>query len=154
MYCKGPVSRHGLLTRATSEYMRHGVELAEFPNSGFGQRNRLTGDSAHDQISLRLLRQANGDQGAAVDDVVLVEVRACVKDSKIQVTTDTALIGDNRALDSMGLVELCLRLEDRATELGFEFDWTSEAAMSRSRGMFRSVGALQEEFTRQQIEQT
>ena len=32
---------------------------------------------------------------------------------------------------------------------GFEFDWTSEAAMSKSRSMFRSVAALAEEFSNQ-----
>ena len=44
------------------------------------------------------------------------------------------------------LVELCLLLEDKAAEYGFEFDWTSDAAMSKSRGMFRTAGALAAEF--------
>lgn len=52
-------------------------------------------------------------------------------------------------LDSMKLVEVCLALEDLADEHGFEFDWTSDAAMSKSRGMFRSVSALSEEFASQ-----
>ena len=49
----------------------------------------------------------------------------------------------------MKLVELCLELEDKATNLGFEFDWTSDAAMSRSRGMFRTAGSLAAEFINQ-----
>ena len=49
----------------------------------------------------------------------------------------------------MKLVEVCLALEDLADEHGFEFDWTSEAAMSKSRSMFRSVVALAEEFASQ-----
>ena len=49
----------------------------------------------------------------------------------------------------MKLVEVCLALEDLADEHGFEFDWTSEAAMSKSRSMFRSVTALTEEFANQ-----
>ena len=36
-----------------------------------------------------------------------------------------------------------------ADENGFEFDWTSEATMSKSRSMFRSVAALAEEFASQ-----
>jgi len=68
---------------------------------------------------------------------------------EISVDSTTTLIGGESALDSMKLVELCLTLEDHATELGFEFDWTSEAAMSRSRSMFRSVQSLAEEFTQQ-----
>jgi hypothetical protein len=46
----------------------------------------------------------------------------------------------------MKLVELCLELEDKAGDLDFEFDWTSEAAMSRSRSLFRTVASLAEEF--------
>ena len=49
----------------------------------------------------------------------------------------------------MKLVELCLELEDKASEMGFEFDWTSEKAMSRAGSMFRTVGTLAEEFTKQ-----
>ncbi|WP_372016032.1 hypothetical protein [Pseudoxanthomonas sp. 10H] len=67
-----------------------------------------------------------------------------------EVTADTALIGDGRILDSIKLVELCVELEDLAGENGFVFDWTSETAMSRSRSMFRSAGALAAEFSSQQ----
>jgi acyl carrier protein len=65
------------------------------------------------------------------------------------VTDETPLIGDASVLDSMRLVELCLSLEDLAGDQGFEFDWTSEAAMSRSRSIFRTAGALADEFIRQ-----
>ncbi len=59
------------------------------------------------------------------------------------------LIGNDPILDSMKLVEVCLALEDLAEGHGFEFDWTSEIAMSKSRSMFRSVAALAEEFANQ-----
>ena len=59
------------------------------------------------------------------------------------------LIGGDALLDSMKLVEVCLLLEDLADEHGFEFDWTSEVALSKSRSMFRSVAALAEEFAGQ-----
>ena len=49
----------------------------------------------------------------------------------------------------MKLVELCLSLEDIAEDLGFEFDWTSEKAMSNSRSMFKDAGSLAKEFLRQ-----
>lgn len=62
---------------------------------------------------------------------------------------DMPLIGTEALLDSMKLVELCLALEDTADTCGFEFDWTSTEAMSKSRSMFRSVSALAEEFARQ-----
>jgi acyl carrier protein len=72
-----------------------------------------------------------------------------IDDKTLPVSDETALIGDGSVLDSMKLVELCLVLEDMATELGFEFDWTSDTAMSRSRSMFRTAGTLANEFIAQ-----
>ncbi len=71
-------------------------------------------------------------------------------DNKLQtVTEDMSLIGGDSLMDSMQLVELCLVLEDKASEMGFDFDWTSESAMSRSRSMFRTAGTLATEFISQ-----
>jgi acyl carrier protein len=70
-------------------------------------------------------------------------------EGKAEISEDMQLIGEEPLLDSMKLVEVCLALEDLADEHGFEFDWTSDAAMSKSRGMFRTVSALCEEFARQ-----
>jgi len=72
-----------------------------------------------------------------------------IEDKTIQVNDDTPLISDGSVLDSMKLVELCLTLEDFAEEKGFEFDWTSDQAMSRSRSMFRTAGSLASEFINQ-----
>jgi acyl carrier protein len=72
-----------------------------------------------------------------------------LEDKSLAVTDDMPLIGSQSVLDSMNLVELCLALEDKATEMGFEFDWTSDAAMSRSRSMFRTAGSLASEFISQ-----
>ena len=66
-----------------------------------------------------------------------------------EITEDMQLIGGDSLLDSMKLVEVCLALEDLAEEHGFEFDWTSDTAMSKSRSMFRSVASLAEEFSNQ-----
>jgi acyl carrier protein len=67
----------------------------------------------------------------------------------IKIKDDMHLVGSESLLDSMKLVELCVLLEDLADENGFEFNWTSETAMSKSRGMFRSVATLTAEFARQ-----
>ena len=73
-----------------------------------------------------------------------------LQEDKLQIVNDdTPLIGGESFLDSMKLVELCLELEDKATDLGFEFDWTSDTAMSRSRSMFRTAGSLAAEFINQ-----
>ena len=71
------------------------------------------------------------------------------KTETFEISEDIKLIGEESLLDSMNLVEVCLLLEDLAEEHGFEFDWTCEAAMSRSRSMFRSVSTLAEEFANQ-----
>lgn len=72
-----------------------------------------------------------------------------ITDGEVDAAEEMNLIGREAGLDSMKLVELCLALEDKAVDLGFEFDWTSEAAMSRSRSLFRSVTSLAEEFLAQ-----
>ena len=80
---------------------------------------------------------------------IVKEILTEVLDSKIEIKDEMQLIGGEALLDSMKLVEVCLSLEDAADENGFEFDWTSDSAMSKSRSMFRTVEALAEEFLNQ-----
>lgn len=61
----------------------------------------------------------------------------------------TILLGDGSILDSMKLVQLCVELEDLANEYGFDFDWTSQNAMSRSTSIFNTVGTLTNELLSQ-----
>lgn len=72
-----------------------------------------------------------------------------VKDGQGGLSLDSPLMSGNNPVDSVTLVEICVRLEDLATELGFDFDWMSENAMSRSRSVFHTVGTLFDEFSRQ-----
>lgn len=83
-----------------------------------------------------------------IDIITKVLEEAEIKD-EIVVTEEMHLIGGESLLDSMNLVGVCLALEDLADDHGFEFDWTSEVAMSKTRSMFRSVGSLSEEFASQ-----
>ncbi len=80
---------------------------------------------------------------------IFLRISQVLEDKSLTVTDDMSLIGGESVLNSMRLVELCLSLEDKAAEIGFEFDWTSEAAMSRSRSMFRTAGSLAAEFIAQ-----
>jgi acyl carrier protein len=84
-----------------------------------------------------------------VTGLVIKEVSRSLRDESIAVTAETKLMGDSGVIDSIVLIELCVGLEDRASELGFEFDWTSDSAMSRSRSMFSSVESLALEFFNQ-----
>ena len=80
---------------------------------------------------------------------IVIKAISDVLKGKTKISEDMQLIGGESLLDSMNLVEVCLLLEDLADEHGFEFDWTSENAMSRSLSMFRSVSALAKEFSNQ-----
>lgn len=80
---------------------------------------------------------------------IVIKVISEILEDDAEIAEDMQLIGGESLLDSMKLVEVCLELEDLADEFGFEFDWTSEAAMSKSRSMFRSVTTLAEEFSNQ-----
>jgi hypothetical protein len=83
---------------------------------------------------------------------IIMDLIVEIFEGKVEVAKDMPLVGGESQLDSMNLVEICVVLEDLADDSGFEFDWTSDNAMSKSRGMFRSISALSEEFIRQSEE--
>jgi acyl carrier protein len=85
----------------------------------------------------------------SIKSEVFNQISRLLEDKSLTVTDEMPLIGGESVLDSMKLVQLCLALEDHADEIGFEFDWTSDAAMSRSRSMFRTAGSLYTEFISQ-----
>jgi acyl carrier protein len=84
-----------------------------------------------------------------ITGIIYQTIYGLLEDQSITIKDDLPLIGSDSVLDSMKLVELCLALEDQAANIGFEFDWTSDTAMSRSRSMFRTAGALVAEFISQ-----
>ena len=94
---------------------------------------------------MKLEKKVNIEQAKKI----VVQAISNILKKKTEISEDMQLIGGESLLDSMNLVEVCLLLEDLADEHGFEFDWTSENAMSKSRSMFRSVAALAEEFSNQ-----
>ena len=84
----------------------------------------------------------NEDKNPYISDILVVVEKISGK----SVTPETRLIGTKANIDSMQLVEICLALEDLSDEVGFEFDWSSENAMSQSSSMFRDVESLANEF--------
>jgi acyl carrier protein len=90
---------------------------------------------------------------ATAKSQVFAAISQLLDDKSLSISEDTPLIGDGSVLDSMKLVELCLSLEDIAAERGRDFDWRSEAAMSKSRSMFRTAGSLASEFINQTEQQ-
>jgi acyl carrier protein len=88
-----------------------------------------------------------------VEERVYKEIQNVSEDKKSIITKKTPLIGgeseSESIIDSVDLVDMCLSLEDFAVELGFEFDWTSEKAMSATNSIFKDAGSLSKEFIRQ-----
>ena len=84
-----------------------------------------------------------------LEKLAMDTIRDAVSEKDVTITMDTPLIGDGSVLDSMKLVAVCLALEDIAEDHNFDFDWTSEAAMSKSRSIFRTAGALIAYFCQQ-----
>lgn len=77
------------------------------------------------------------------------QIKELVEDKNLNLSDETPLIGDGSPLDSMNIVNLCLRLEDIAEAKGFTFDWSGET-MSKSKSMFKSISDLADEFSKQQ----
>lgn len=64
------------------------------------------------------------------------------------ITADTVLIGQNRVVDSADLVVLLLAVEEFAQDrLSFDWNWTSDSAMSEARSVLRNVGSLARHLT-------
>ena len=66
-----------------------------------------------------------------------------------EIEPETPLIGENSLLDSFSLVQLLIAIEEQAEEEGFEFDWTSEKAMSLQRSIYKTPSTLLNEYNSQ-----
>ena len=63
--------------------------------------------------------------------------------SRMVLSEDTRLFGRDSVLDSTGLVNLVIDLEQRLSDtFGKEISLTDDRAMSQTRSPFRSVGSL------------
>jgi acyl carrier protein len=70
--------------------------------------------------------------------------------SRDDLTTQSALIGEKGVVDSHGLLQLLLALEDYADEsFGARFEWMTDTAFSTERSPFRNVATLTSFFTSQ-----
>ena len=82
----------------------------------------------------------------------LIEIIKGVIDEDIKINQRSPLVGGDSSIDSMGLVQICLALEERSQSEGFSFDWTSEKAMSSLNSIFKTTETLTEEYNRQLME--
>ena len=82
----------------------------------------------------------------------LIDVIKGVVEEDIDINPQSPLIGGDSSIDSMGLVQICLALEERSQLEGFSFDWTSEKAMSSLNSIFKTAEGLAKEYNRQSKE--
>jgi len=67
-----------------------------------------------------------------------------------QVSSESRLVGEEAILDSAGLLELLLELEELAEDkLDAAFEWENDSAFSAKRSVFRTPTALSEFFISQ-----
>ncbi len=79
----------------------------------------------------------------------LLEIINEIVDEDIKLEPSTPLVGGNSSIDSMNLVQICIALEEKSQDDGFNFDWTSEKAMSAMNSIFRSPESLNAEYNSQ-----
>jgi acyl carrier protein len=83
------------------------------------------------------------DKYEAAERFIREEVAALTGQPPETVSPNTVLVGTGRVVDSADLVMLLIAAEEYAKdELGANFDWTSDSAMSEARSVLRSVQSL------------
>jgi len=87
-----------------------------------------------------------------IETTEMIDLIHTILDDKIEISPQSSLIGGASLIDSMGLVQICLALEERSHSQGFSFDWTSEKAMSSLNSIFKTPETLAAEYNRQSSE--
>ena len=72
-----------------------------------------------------------------------------IDDKNFNIDEESPLVGSSTHVDSMTLVQLCIKLEEESLKLNFNFDWTSEKAMSSMNSIFKNCKSIAEEFNSQ-----
>ena len=81
-------------------------------------------------------------------------LKEITEDSSLNISENSPLVGSSASIDSMTLVQLCLKLEEIAISMEFNFDWTSEKAMSAMNSTFRNPKSICDEFNSQLMNST
>ena len=80
-----------------------------------------------------------------IEKFIVQELSRICKKPQSSFSVDTQLVGENRSIKSMQLVELLLKMEDYVEEnFNSEFNWADNSAMSETWSILRTVGSLAE----------
>jgi acyl carrier protein len=80
----------------------------------------------------------------AIQKAITSANQARRSDSQLACSPTAALYGPGSPLDSLGLVNILIDIEDELRSCGMEVSLSDERAMSQTRSPFRSVAALVE----------
>ena len=76
-----------------------------------------------------------------------------MNNKSIKMNPDSLILNADNNLDSMAIVQLCIALEEKSNSFGFDFDWTSEKAMSSMNSIFKNPNSIADEFNKQLMNQ-
>jgi len=80
-----------------------------------------------------------------ISNFIISQLKKICKSNPQTFSENTQLIGEQRSIKSVELVELLLSLEEYVEDkLNVEFDWSGDTAMSERRSILRSVDTLSE----------
>ena len=78
-----------------------------------------------------------------VEEFILNQLSLICKEPEKSFSADTQLVGENRSIKSIQLVELLLKMEEYVEEkFNSEFNWADNTAMSETRSVLRTVESL------------
>ena len=84
-------------------------------------------------------------EAKSIENYIIKQLAIICKDSKRKFASNTPLVGPTRALKSVELVELLLKMEDYVEEnFNSKFNWSDNSAMSETRSVFRTINSLAE----------
>ncbi len=86
-----------------------------------------------------------------ISNTDIIHIIRMIAGDDVNVDCHSPLVGGSSQIDSMGLVQICLALEERSQSDGFVFDWTSEKAMSSLNSIFKTPETLANEYNRQAL---
>lgn len=84
-------------------------------------------------------------EAKSIENYIIKQLAIICKDPKRKFASNTPLVGPTRALKSVELVELLLKMEDYVEEkFNSKFNWSDNSAMSETRSVFRTINSLAE----------
>jgi hypothetical protein len=78
-----------------------------------------------------------------ISDFIILQLKTICKNDPQEFTENTQLIGEQRSIKSVELVDLLLCLEEYVEDnLKAKFDWSGDSAMSEGKSILKNVDTL------------